>query len=92
MYFNNFKGYLIDIDLVEFFKRCRASLRPHGICILKENISQNNIEFDEADSSVSRTRHQLVNIIHKAGMQLIRDEKQTKFPKGLYEVRLFAFK
>ena len=83
---------MTDNDLVDFFKRCRTSLRPNGVCILKENISQANSEFDEADSSVSRTRHQIVNLIHKAGMQLIKDEKQTKFPKGLYEVRLFAFK
>lgn len=85
-------GYLTDLDLVEFFKRSRASLRPNGICILKENIAQNQAEFDQEDSSIARTRHQIVNLIHKAGMQLIRDEKQTKFPKGLYEVRLFAFK
>lgn len=76
---------------MSFYRRCKKGLKPNGICILKENIAQVNSEFDESDSSITRTRQQLVNLIHKAGMHLIRDEKQKKFPKDLFEVRMFAF-
>ncbi len=85
-------GYLTDNDLVDFFKRCKLALKPNGLIILKENLAQEKPEFDESDSSWTRTRQSYINIIHKAGLHLIKDEKQRKFPSELYEVRLFAFK
>ncbi|CAF0857933.1 unnamed protein product [Brachionus calyciflorus] len=85
-------GYLTDSDLVDFLKRCKLALKPNGICFIKENLSKDEREFDEEDSSYTRTKQEYVNIIHKAGMHLIKDEKQRNFPKELYEVRLFAFK
>jgi protein N-terminal methyltransferase len=78
--------------LVDFLKRCKLALKPNGICVLKENIARSEPEFDKEDSSWTRSKQQYVNIIHKADMHLIRDEKQRKFPAELYEVRLFAFK
>ena len=85
-------GYLNDKDLVEFFKRCKQALKPNGICVLKENVSKAEDEFDEVDSSYTRPKQAYVNAIHKAGMHMIRDERQRKFPSELYEVRLIAFK
>ena len=85
-------GYLKDNDLVDFFKRCKLALKPNGMCILKENISAEELEVDEVDQSMTRPRQLYLNLIHKAGMHLIKDEKQRKFPTELYEVRLFAFK
>lgn len=73
-------------------KRCKQALKPNGIIILKENLSQKEVEFDEEDSSVTRPRQEYINIIHKAGMHIVKEERQRKFPVGLYEVRLFAFK
>lgn len=81
-----------DNDLVEFFKRCKQALKSNGICILKENVAQTKPEFDFDDSSWTRTRQQYLNLIHKANLHLLREEKQTKFPTELFEVRLFAFK
>ena len=84
-------GYLDDKDLVEFFRRCKRALKPRGVCVLKENVSQREPEFDAVDSSYTRPRQAYLNAIHKAGMMLIRDEKQKKFPTELYEVRIMAF-
>jgi hypothetical protein len=40
-------GYLVELDLAEFLKKCRASLlrkddQPSGIMIVKETISSDN--------------------------------------------------
>jgi protein N-terminal methyltransferase len=85
-------GYLKDNDAIDFLKRCKASLKPNGMCILKENVCVGEPELDEIDASYTRPRKSYLNLIHKAEMFVIRDEKQRKFPAELYEVRLFAFK
>ena len=42
-------------DLIAFLKRCVNGLVPHtGIIIVKENIAQDDDEFDDTDSSVTR--------------------------------------
>lgn len=71
-------GYLKDNDAVDFLKRCKASLKPNGICILKENVCVGEPELDELDASYTRPRKSYLNLIHKAGMFVIRDEKQRK--------------
>ncbi|RNA12685.1 N-terminal Xaa-Pro-Lys N-methyltransferase 1 [Brachionus plicatilis] len=83
-------GYLTDADLVDFLKRCKLALKQNGICVIKENLSKDEREFDEEDSSYTRTKSEFVNIIHKAGWRLVKDEKQRNFPKELYEVRIFV--
>lgn len=85
-------GYLKDDDLISFLKRCKQAIKSNGVCILKENISSTEYELDETDNSWTRTKKCYMNLIHKAGMRVIKDEKQRKFPGELYEVRLFAFK
>lgn len=84
-------GYLIDTDLVEFLKRCKQALKPNGIIVLKENISQEPV-LDEDDNSWTRTKQGYVDLIHRAGMHVVKDERQRKFPADLFEVRMFAFK
>ena len=84
-------GYLIDHDLVEFFKRCKQALKPNGVVILKENVANEPV-FDEDDNSWTRTKKGYIDLVHKAGMHVVKDEKQRKFPNDLFEVRLFAFK
>ena len=85
-------GYLSDDDLVAFFKRCKAALKPNGICVIKDNMAKKEREFDEVDSSFTRTRDTYVELINKAGMTIVAEDKQRKFPQELYEVRFFAFK
>jgi protein N-terminal methyltransferase len=71
---------LTDSDLVDFFKRCKQALKPSGVCVLKENLTIGQYDFDKEDSSFTRPRQAYLDIIHKAGMHLIRDERQRKFP------------
>jgi protein N-terminal methyltransferase len=89
--------YLTDDDLIEFFKRCKAGLKPNGICVLKENVIREGAqtetaELDQEDASYTRPTNQYIDAIKKAGMEVIKNEKQKNFPKELYEVRLIAFK
>ena len=48
-------------DLVSFLQRCILGLVPnHGVIIVKENVSTDEDDFDDEDSSVTRyvmTRH-----------------------------------
>ena len=85
-------GYLKDNDLVDFFKRCKLALKPNGVIVLKENVSVSEPEWDEADSSWTRPRQAYLNLIHKADMVVLREERQRKFPDEIYEVRFMAFK
>jgi protein N-terminal methyltransferase len=85
-------GYLDDKDLMDFFKRCKSALKPNGLCVLKDNVSRGEREFDKEDSSYTRPLQEILNLILKADMTIVANEKQTKFPAELYEVRLIAFK
>jgi len=83
-------GHLTDTDLVAFFARCQQGLAENGVLFLKENISSVKVEFDEQDSSYTRPRQLLVDLIRKAGLKVLREEKQKQFPHEIYEVRMFA--
>jgi protein N-terminal methyltransferase len=54
-------GHLSDVDLVQFFKRCRMALRNEkSLIVVKENLYRDgddgepNYAFDETDSSLTR--------------------------------------
>jgi protein N-terminal methyltransferase len=85
-------GYLTDNDFVDFLKRIKTSLTKHGMCVIKDNITKIEADFDNTDSSFTRTRQNLKDCIHKARMRIVVDEKQYGFPAELYEVRMLAFK
>lgn len=84
-------GHLTDEDLVNFFKRCQKGLAPNGIIAVKENVSGSNItEFDDVDSSFTRSKDSHMRAMLNAGLKIIKEEKQKGFPKGLYSVYMFA--
>ena len=86
-------GHLTDSDLVDFFKRCQAGLSPEGIIVIKENVAPAETrDFDEDDSSFTRPKQLLVDLILKSGLTIVKEQKQKGFPKGLYEVYMFAMK
>lgn len=82
-------GHLTDDHLVEFFRRCKAGLAPNGLMVVKENVSK-SLEFDDLDSSYTRPLPLLKDLIHRSGFRIIKEEKQKKFPKDLFEVRMLA--
>uniref|UniRef100_A0A914X584 Uncharacterized protein n=2 Tax=Plectus sambesii TaxID=2011161 RepID=A0A914X584_9BILA len=80
-------GHLTDDDFVNFFKRCKEGLKEGGCVVLKENLSSSGkIDFDEQDHSYTRPHETLLELFEKAGLTLLRDKKQTNFPKGMYEM------
>ncbi|XP_013386213.1 N-terminal Xaa-Pro-Lys N-methyltransferase 1-B-like [Lingula anatina] len=84
-------GHLTDSHLVEFFKRCKVGLAPDGMLFVKENVtSSDEVDKDDTDSSVTRPRDILVKLMMEAGLKIIKEEKQKGFPKGLYDVIMFA--
>lgn len=84
-------GHLTDSDLVNFFKRCQAGLAPEGIIVMKDNVaSAEEREFDDVDSCSTRPKQVFIDIIHKAGLTILKQQRQKGFPKGLYEVYMFA--
>nr|CAG4642080.1 EOG090X0EJQ [Eurycercus lamellatus] len=85
-------GHLTDEDLVNFLKRCQSGLKPNGFIVIKENLtSSGEVEMDHTDSSVTRPRGHIIDLIQKSGCRLVKEQKQQRFPTDLYEVRMFAF-
>ncbi|KAG7187952.1 hypothetical protein KM043_013914 [Ampulex compressa] len=86
-------GHLQDDDLVHFFRNCSNGLRDNGVLVVKENVtSSNNLEIDTQDSSVTRPLRELENLFTRAGLICVKHQKQSKFPRGLYPVHMFALK
>ncbi|KAM3965276.1 N-terminal Xaa-Pro-Lys N-methyltransferase 1 [Aphomia sociella] len=84
-------GNLNDYDLIAFLERCSNSLADNGMIIVKENItSSNEIEYDEDDSSVTRSCELMQKIFHEAQLDIVRCDVQTNFPEDIYPVYMFA--
>ena len=61
--------------------------------MVKENItSSGEVEKDEEDSSVTRPDETFKELFDKAGLELVRDLKQQKFPKEIYVVKMYALR
>lgn len=85
-------GHLTDDDFVTFLHRCRSGLQPTGVLVIKDNITHEDVEEDNTDGSITRPRELLVRLFEKAGLTLLAERRQYKFPKGLYEVKMFALR
>lgn len=84
-------GHLNDDDLLAFLKRCSESLTDDGVIIVKENItSTEEMDYDEADSSVTRPYRLMQRIFDVARLKVIRVEEQIGFPDDIYPVYMFA--
>uniref|UniRef100_A0A0G4FQ34 Alpha N-terminal protein methyltransferase 1 n=1 Tax=Chromera velia CCMP2878 TaxID=1169474 RepID=A0A0G4FQ34_9ALVE len=87
--------YLTDPDLDSFLKRCKRALKPNGVICLKENVVvgvDGKFHIDKDDNSIMRTDEHYRVLIKKAGLQLLCEMRQPKFPKGLFPVFMFAFR
>ncbi|UYV63243.1 NTMT1 [Cordylochernes scorpioides] len=84
-------GYLTDEDLAAFLHRCKKALKPNGIIVIKDNLtSTGEVDTDHDDSSVTRPLKVFNKIYKNAGLRLLKQRKQCKFPSGLYEVKMMA--
>ena len=99
-------GSLTDDDLVEFLRRCRAALAAEGgLIVLKDNVideadvRRQNLELDsgrflvdEADKSVIRTRPHLLQLLERAGLQVVAHEDASLGREDLQPVTMIALR
>lgn len=86
-------GHLKDQDLVDFFKRAQTGLKKNGLIVIKENFTSNDeIEVDETDSSVTRPLKYTKDLLTKAGLRVFKAKKQTAMPNGLYPIHMLAMR
>lgn len=85
-------GHLTDEHLVHFLKRCKTGLTDNGIICVKENIAKSGVVFDDQDSSVTRSTSELKKLFKLAGMKIIKEETQKKFPLELFTVKMYALR
>lgn len=83
---------MTDDDFISFLKRCKKGLKDNGIIFVKDNLSHEETDIDNEDGSVTRPYQLLLNIFKKANLEVLAERKQYKFPKGLYEVKMFALR
>eukprot|EP00842_Homolaphlyctis_polyrhiza_P002943 jgi/Hompol1/364/HPOL_005294-RA len=80
-------GHLKDDDLIAFFQRCKKSLRPGGYIGVKENLTKQGIIIDQEDSSCTRSESILKDLFKRAGLRIVKEQKQSEFPKELFAVK-----
>ncbi|KAK5795996.1 hypothetical protein VI817_005281 [Penicillium citrinum] len=77
-------GHLTDAQLTDTLLRCREALTETGIVGLKENISLNDDdEYDDEDSAVTRADVKFRQIFAAANMVVIKSEIQTGYPEEM---------
>ncbi|KAG5850594.1 N-terminal Xaa-Pro-Lys N-methyltransferase 2 [Anguilla rostrata] len=82
--------YLTDKDLMEFLIRAKASLKPNGVIIIKDNMARQGCKLDPVDSSIIRHLDIMKCIITKAGLDIIGVEKQEGFPEQMVPIWMIA--
>ncbi|OOF91703.1 hypothetical protein ASPCADRAFT_211065 [Aspergillus carbonarius ITEM 5010] len=90
-------GHLTDVQLREYFVRCRDALTETGVMVVKENQSTDPFGldmYDDEDSSVTRTDEKLRLLFKEAGLGVVASELQLGFPKNfkLLPVRFYALR
>ncbi|KAL3478674.1 alpha-N-methyltransferase NTM1 [Aspergillus californicus] len=90
-------GHVTDVQLVEYFNRCRDALTETGILVVKENMSTDRAGkdmYDDEDSSVTRTDEKFRALFKDAGLTVVASELQLGFPKDfkLLPVRFYALR
>lgn len=85
-------GHLTDEDFVAFFTRCKAAIVPGGLIVIKENVTSEERDFDQIDSSYTRPMSEMISLIKRSGLKIIKTKKQEGLPPGLFAVYMFAMK
>ncbi len=86
-------GQLTDVQVVDYLKRLPEVLSIGGWIVVKENLSNHNLDqdvFDETDSSVTRTDKKFRQLFEDSGLKIVATELQKGMPQGLYAVRAYA--
>jgi protein N-terminal methyltransferase len=87
--------YLTDADFAAFLARCRDALSDTGVIFFKENcMGKGTKDFlvDTADSSLTRSDAHYKAIYKAAGVKVIKEKPQTKWPSNLLPVMMYALR
>eukprot|EP00871_Galdieria_phlegrea_P003778 jgi/Galph1/4400/GphlegSOOS_G3086.1 len=84
--------YLTDDDLVSFLERCCGALKHEGAICIKDNCSKEHFVVDTNDASITRTDEHYRILFNRAGLEVIRQQLQMRFPKELFSVYMYALK
>lgn len=85
-------GHLTDKDLLNFLVRCKRSLRPNGVIVIKDNMARQGCKLDPMDSSISRHLDIMKAIVAKAGLEVLAIQRQDGFPDAIMPVWMIAVK
>uniref|UniRef100_A0A8R1DZQ5 Alpha N-terminal protein methyltransferase 1 n=1 Tax=Caenorhabditis japonica TaxID=281687 RepID=A0A8R1DZQ5_CAEJA len=86
-------GQLTDQDLTSFLQRCIQGLAPGGTVVIKESVSNGGKTlFHDTDGCWTRPESLILKIAENAGLKVSHKAIQTGFPKGLFSVKMIAFK
>ena len=83
--------YLTDADCINYLRRCRQALTPTGVICIKENVSlKGQFLVDNDDNSVTRTLDQYKSLFSAAGLKIVCQVRQGRWPSHLYPVLMWA--
>ena len=60
--------------------------------MLKENTSKEAVQYDELDSSVTRTNEELLTLFERAELDVVVNEVQKNWPRGMFAVRTYVLR
>lgn len=68
-------------------------MKPNGVVVVKENLSSSEDgDIDKTDSSRTRHETELKQLFASAGLRVLKQSVQKRFPKGLYQVKMYALR
>lgn len=83
--------YLTDVDCVAYLERCRRALKPKGVICVKENVAlKGQFLVDTDDNSVTRTLEQYKSLFASAGLKIVCQVRQSRWPTHLFPVLMWA--
>ena len=73
---------------IKVLAESKKHLTPDGIIVVKENIidSEYEAEFDELDASLIRDDGTILEIVKRAGLKIVLNERQGNFPKEISDL------
>ena len=84
-------GHLHDLDFIAFFRRCAIGLKPGGVIVLKDNVSEGStFMVDKDDSSVARCKAYMHLLLTLSGLNVALEQRQADFPEDLCPVHMWA--
>ena len=83
--------YLTDADCVAYLSRCRRALKAGGVICVKENVAlKGQFLVDRDDNSVTRTLEQYKSLFASAGLKIVCQVRQGRWPAHLFPVLMWA--